>query len=210
MERSLREEGKEEDRGEGRTGDPRILLQPRQDQVQDPTTDVLEHSVDVADLAEVGLEGRALVVEHDVLVLGEELVLEPLALVGAAGDGDDPAAVDLGELTSLRAEERASEADFEEVERDEKEGGTHDRADGACSARDDDRLAGLDLGDVVKAPVSRLRGSAGQRTGERGGRAVWEGRRTWPVMPRAPRYSVGEMVESTLRVRWCESALEEA
>ena len=172
MERSLREEGKEEDRGEGRTGDPRILLQPRQDQVQDPTTDVLEHSVDVADLAEVGLEGWALVVEHDVLVLGEELVLEPLALVGAAGDGDDPAAVDLGELASLRAEERASEADFEEVERDEKEGGTHDRADGACSARDDDRLAGLDLGDVVKAPVSCLRGSAGQRSSKRGGRAV--------------------------------------
>lgn len=57
-----------------------------------------ENDVDVTHGAEVLLERRALVIEHR---FDAEVLPQERALGRAAGDGNDPAAVNLGELTSL-------------------------------------------------------------------------------------------------------------
>lgn len=57
------------------------------------------HAVEVANgFPEVLLEVRRLVVQRSV---DSQLLLEPAALLGSSSDGDDTAALDLGNLASL-------------------------------------------------------------------------------------------------------------
>lgn len=85
---------------EGCTSDPSVLLQPRQAEVQDLSSDIIEIHIEVPDrLLEVLAERLALVVERGV---DSELVDKELALVGTAGEGDDSAAFEFGDLADLR------------------------------------------------------------------------------------------------------------
>lgn len=87
-------------------GNPRVLVQAAEDHVEDLAPNVFENDVDVTHGAEVLLERRALVVEHR---FDAEVLPQERALGRAAGDGNDPAAVNLGELTGLWVGRRARE-----------------------------------------------------------------------------------------------------
>lgn len=82
----------------GLTSDAGILLKPRQAHVEHLSANVVKIHIQISDLAELLLEVPVFVVED---LLDPDLFAQPLALVGAACDGDDSAAVDFGQLASL-------------------------------------------------------------------------------------------------------------
>ena len=104
--------------------DARPLVEPREREVQNIATDVVEENVKVPDcLLEVVVERRALIVER---FIDPEVLLEPLTLVVGSGNCDDFGTQLLPDLT-------------------------YDRSCCTRGARDDQCLASLDLANVKEA-----------------------------------------------------------
>ena len=115
-------------------GDAAEQVHLHQHGVEDLAADVLEVDVDALGRGglELGGEVAGLVVDAGVEA---ELLRHVAALVGAAGDADGAAALDLGDLAD-------------------------DRADRAGGRRDHHRLAGLGLADLEQAEIGGPAGHA--------------------------------------------------
>ena len=67
--------------------DTRALVEPREGEVQDIATDIVEENVKIPDcLLKIVVEGRAFVVER---LVDSEVLLEPLTLVIRSSDRND-------------------------------------------------------------------------------------------------------------------------